>query len=253
VAKYNFFSQLSLLKRLVVFLLLPLLLLFTADVFANADPIPCADNHQAVNKTLHRIENEWPLRSSGDEVTQYIQKLGVHLAQLKGYANAFKWQFSVIRNISPNAFSIGDGYVFVTEGAINFAESESELVAILAHEIGHELAGHFCTPQTSNTIFDDVFKPKPDNHRIGVGSLTQVIDVAKEQQADRIALSIIQEGGYDPKAMLTFARRLTLDVSTHLIDPSRIQALEKAIADLPAQPAQSSNEFLAIKRIIASH
>ena len=254
--KHHFFLQLSLFKRRVVFLLVPLWLFFASEAFVSANPLSCADDHQAANTAFQRIENEWPLRSSGDEVTQYVQNLGVHLAQLKGYGHAFTWRFSVIRNLTPNAFSIGDGYVFVTEGAINFAESESELVAILAHEVGHELAGHFCTDQSSSafsTLFDDLFIPKSEQHRVGIGSLTQVIDVVKEQQADRIALSIIKAGGYDPMAMLSLARRLPSDGSTHLIDASRIQALEKAIANLPVQPVQSSVEFLAIKRLLASH
>jgi len=231
----------------------PFLLLFPAAVFADMHPLRCADNYQAAISVFQRIENEWPLRSSGDEVTQYVQNLGVRLAQLKGYGNAFPWRFSVVRNLAPNAFSIGSGYVFVTEGAINFAETESELAAILAHELGHELAGHFCTVQPSSAstgFLDNLFMPKPEQHRVGVGSLTQVVDAVKEQQADRIALSIIMAGGYNPAAMLSLAKRLPLNSATHLMDVSRIQALEKAIANLPAQPAQSSNEFLAIKRAL---
>jgi len=243
------------LKRHVVFLLVPFLLLFTTDVVADSYPLSCADDYQAANTVFQRIENEWPLRSSKDEITRYVQKLGVHLAQLKGYGNAFAWHFSVVRNLAPNAFSIGGGYIFVTEGAINFAETESELVAILGHEIGHELAGHFCIVQPPNvfsTLLDDVFMPKPEQYQVGVGSLTQVIDVGKEQQADRIALSIIKAGGYDPTAMLNLARRLPLNGTTHLIDASRIQVLEKAIVNLPVQATQSSNEFLAIKRVLVS-
>jgi len=249
------FFRLFTLKRHVVFLLVPFLLLFKPDVVADSYPLPCADDRQVANKVFQRIENEWPLRNNRDEVTQYIQNLGVHLAQLKGYGDAFSWHFSVVRNLAPNAFSIGGGYVFVTEGAISFAETESELVAILAHEIGHELAGHFCTSQTSDgfTMFlDDLFLPKPEQYRVGVGSLTQVIDVGKEQQADRIALSIIKTGGYDPIAMLNLARRLPLNGTTHLIDASRIKVLEKAIINLPVQATQSSNEFLIIKRALAS-
>jgi predicted Zn-dependent protease len=254
VDKLNLFSHLSLLKRHVIFLFLPLLLSSVPDVFADSSSLACTDDHQAAKKVSQRIENEWPLRSSGDEVTQYIQNLGVHLAQLKGYGNAFPWHFSVVRNLAPNAFSIGGGYVFVTEGAISFAETESELAAILAHEIGHELAGHFCVVQVPNvlvSLYDDLFRPKPEQHQIGVGSLTQVIDVDKEQQADRIALSIIKTGGYDPSAMIDLARRMPSNGNTHLIDASRIHVLEKALADLPAQPAKSSNEFLAIKRNLA--
>lgn len=255
VDKLCLFLQSSVLKRHVVFLLVPFLWLLTLEVFADSTPLSCVDDYQAANKTFQRIENEWPLRSNRDEISQYIQNLGVHLALLKGYGNALPWHFSVVRNLAPNAFSIGGGYVFVTEGAINFTETESELAAILAHEIGHELAGHFCTVQSSNVftgMFDDLFRSKSEQHRVGIGSLTQVIDVSKEQQADRIALSIIKAGGYDPTAMLDLAKRMPTNGTIHLIDASRIQALEKAIINLSAQPTQSSNEFLTIKRTLVS-
>ena len=233
------------------------LFLFFSSVYANDSSLPCTDNYEAASSTAQRIENEWPLRSSGDEITLYVQKLGVHLAQLKGYGDSFAWRFSVVRNLTPNAFSIGNGYVFITEGAINFAESESELAAILAHELGHELAGHFCkNPQTQrsfSTAFDDLFIPKKtEQRRVDIGSLTQVIDVKKELQADSIALSILKAGSYDISSMLKLAKRLPSDSRTHLIDAFRIQALGKIIAKLPVRPIQDSAEFTEIKRILST-
>ena len=248
MAKHCLFAKSSTFKRCLVFLLAPLLF-FTPRVFADNFQA-CIDDQQSVNSVFQRIQNEWPLYGSGEEVTQYVQNLGIHLARLIGYGNAFPWRFYVVRNLAPNAVSIGGGYVFITEGAISFAQTESELVAILAHEIGHEVAGHFCLTQKNepfDSFFDDLSTPSSQSHQVGIGSLTQVIDVVKEQQADHIALSIIKAGGYDPRAMLTLARRLPLDGSTHLIDLSRIQSLEQAIANLPIQPRQSSNEFFAIK------
>lgn len=235
------------------FLLMPLFI-FCSSVYAKNNTLPCTDNYEAAASTAQRIENEWPLRSSGDEITRYVQKLGVHLAQLKGYGDAFAWRFSVVRNLTPNAFSIGNGYVFVTEGAINFAESESELAAIIAHELGHELAGHFCKTPTQGsfpTVLDDLFIPKKnEQYRAGVGSLTQVIDVKKELQADRIALSIMKAGGYDIRSMLKLAKRLPSNSRTHLIDASRVQALEKIIPKFPVQSIQDSPDFTKIKRLL---
>ena len=136
---------------------------------------------------------------------------GVRLANFSVYGRNIPWRFSVVRNLAPNAFSIGGGYVFITDGAVNFVQNESEMAAILAHEIGHELAGHFCgasDPSNSGGLFDIFSTPETQQHKVGVGSMTLSIDPVKEQQADQIALSILQAGGYDPQAMLDVARRM---------------------------------------------
>lgn len=195
------------------------------------------------------------MRSSGDVVSQYVQKLGVRLAHSSVYGRNIPWQISVVRNMAPNAFSIGGGYVFITDGAVNFVQNESELAAILAHELGHQLAGHFCgTPDLSDSGgFFDVFPtPKIDERQVGIGSLTLAIDPIKEQEADQIALSILQASGYDPHAMLDVARRLPRGDAVHPIDSQRLQSLERLLAKIPQAKAVDSEDFQAIKRMLAN-
>lgn len=220
----------------------------------------CAGERERAQKMRQDILREWPLRSSADEATQYVQELGVRLA---GYAGGrgrvVPWRFALVRNLAPNAFSIGAGYVYVTEGAVTFANNESELAAILAHEIGHELAGHFCGAAGSagsGGFFDIFFSelpPPPQAHEVaGVGSLRQTIDPFKEQQADEIAVSILRVAGYDPNAMLEVARRLPAGGETHLLDPARIRSLERQLARFPPLGEQrDSAQFQEIKRLLA--
>ncbi len=132
----------------------------------------CLGELERSKDTRQRIDQEWPLRSSGDEATQYIQKLGVRLARYSTGGDTIPWRFFVVRNLSPNAFSIGAGTVYVTEGAITFARNESELAAIIAHELGHELAGHFCSQATYSgspgfSIFFLLRRPPPNSKKWG--------------------------------------------------------------------------------------
>lgn len=233
---------------------MPFLLAASPSVLSDDHFSPCDGEHQAADVSLQRIESEWPMRGSGDAVSQYVQKLGTRLAHFSVYERNIPWRFSVIRNLAPNAFSIGGGYVFITDGAVKFAQNESELAAILAHELGHELAGHFCgASELSDSVglFDIFSAPETQPHQVGIGSMTQVIDPVKEQQADQIALSILQASGYDPRAMLNVARRLPKGDTAHPVDSQRLQTLENLLARTPPMKAQDSEDFRTIKRTLA--
>lgn len=241
-------------KGKTAFFLVPLLLFWAAKAQAGFQPLSCLEERQHADSAFKRIENEWPLRGSADAVTQYVQKLGVRLAHVRTYGQYIPWQFFIVRNLAPNAYSIGGGYVFVTEGAISLAQNESELAAILAHEIGHELAGHFCENSAISDIgglFDIFSVPENQQYRAGIGSMTQIIDPVKEQQADRIALSILRAGGYDPRAMLEAARRLPMGNTGPPMDSHRLQSLESSLAKMPPVKVRDSDDFRTIKRILA--
>ncbi|MDD5033294.1 MAG: M48 family metallopeptidase [Methylococcaceae bacterium] len=208
----------------------------------------CPGEMENAGRMQQRILREWPLRSSSDPASRFIQQLGVFLAQYGD--EGIPWRFSLVRNLAPNAFSIGAGNVFVTEGAITFAQSESELAAIIAHELGHELAGHFCADSYSRGE-GDIFMPPSEHYEVGVGSIRQSIDPAKEQQADRIAVSLLQAAGYDPHAMLQVARRLPAGGEVHLHDPRRIHSLERLLAGYPpAGGLPDSLTFKEVRRVI---
>jgi len=226
-------------------------LLGAADAFGL-----CAGEMEKAIKVRQRIVREWPLRPSSDEVSQYVQNLAVRLAERYGAGGRLiPWRFTLVRNLAPNAFSIGAGNVFVNEGAVSFAQNEAELAAILAHELAHELAGHFCEESRSvfsGGLFDIFSSPDPRQYSSNVGSMVQIVDPVKERQADQIALAILQAAGYDPRAMLDVARRLPSGVAGHLPDASRIQALEQIMAPMPPIMAGSSADFFAAKRRLES-
>jgi predicted Zn-dependent protease len=207
-----------------------------------------------------RIAQEWPLRASSDEASRFAQNLGLRLASVSRGGGGIPWRFVLVRNLAPNAFSIGAGIIYLHEGALTFAQNEGELAAVMAHEMGHELAGHFCDRdygESEGGWFDIFSTPEPSAYArsAGVGSLRQSIDPNKELQADRIAVFILRDAGYDPRAMLDVARRLPRDSNgAHLLDPRRVQALDHLLATLPPSLVRQrdSEGFQMIKRSLLS-
>lgn len=242
-------------KRRVVSLLTPLwvLLCFTCNQ-AQAQVI-CTGEQERASALAQRIGQEWPLRSSNDQVSTYVRNLGQQLAQTVAEGQSLVWHFNVVRDRSANAFSIGNGHIYITEGAILFARNEAEIAAILAHEIGHQMAGHFCQPaQNRNTelfggFFDWLFEGRHNEvEEQPIGSLTQVIDISMEKNADQYAVNILKTAGYDPNAMLEVARRLPKQNGmAHLQDYRRIQALESLLKGTAPRLSQESPELKQIK------
>ncbi len=197
-------------------------------------------------KTGARIEAEWPLLGAGP-VTDFVRALGTRLGKAAGPA-PFEWSFVVFRNHRANAFAIGGGRIYVSDGAIETCRTEAELAAMLAHEMGHELAGHF----RRSGAEADPNEPQtpPGASHLRIGSVTQELDPAKEIEADRVSIRILQAAGYDPRATLDIAGRLSKEgtAGSAASDRERLAALGLLLRNLPAGGRTDTEEFQRLRR-----
>jgi len=239
------------------------LIAFSLGLAVSANPVEavglCEGESERARANAARIAQEWPLRSSGDALSRYAQSLVERLAR-SSRRDRVPWRVAMVHDRAPNAFAAGAGSLYVTDGALEFARTESELAAILAHEMGHQISGHFCQreqPGFFSWLFgrsDDTEETsRKDVREKDLGSISLVIDPVKEREADRQAVAILQEAGYDPHAMLEVARRLPSGGRpSHLQDPRRIQSLEASLAAVPSIEIAESLEFQAAKRDLAA-
>ena len=188
-----------------------------------------------------RIESEWPITGTGP-VADFVRRLGAELGRTAS-ARGRTWSFLLVRDRSPNAFSIGGGRLYVTEGTFLLCRNEGELAAIVAHEMGHQLAGHFQRPGARGT------------GDVALGSVRQRVDPGEEREADRISLRILEEAGYDPRAALSIAKRVaesSARASRHFGDTRRIAALEGLLVGAPTGGRTDSDAFRRLARDLAS-
>jgi predicted Zn-dependent protease len=215
----------------------------------------CAEERMNARLMASRIAHEWPLRDPKDSCSHYLQKLINNIARGSREASQVSWHSRVVRDYAPNAYSIGAGYIFVTEGAIRLCRTESELAGILAHEMGHELAGHFC-PEPSRG-WGGLFNPfgfgreAPPRRRSEIGSLTQEFDPEKEREADHVAVTLLNAAGFDTQAMLDVARRMTGSAS-RAREPERLDALKHLLSGSPPKNIPDSIEFFEIQKSLAN-
>jgi predicted Zn-dependent protease len=123
----------------------------------------------------------------------------------------FIYDIYILDSYSPNAFAMPGGTIFVTKGLLEIVQSESELVSIIAHELGHIEKGH---------CFDRV-KFELLAKKAGIDSIGQLADFIfsfvvqtaynknQEDEADEYAFQLILETEYDPSALGKAFQRLS--------------------------------------------
>jgi beta-barrel assembly-enhancing protease len=208
----------------------------------------CQAESRRASATLSRIFREWPLHPSGDPLDAAVKRLADDLAARSGESRSRRWRTHVVRDRNLNAFSIGDGHIFITEGMLGFVRNEGELAALLAHEFGHHLAGHFCSSRRRG-----LFGNKQDDAqaRKQVGSLTALVDPEREREADLHAVRILDSAGYDPRVAIELALRMARNGGSgaHFQYAHRIEALNELLATRPAQTTPSAPDSIDFENL----
>src|SRR5881227_2929035 len=73
-----------------------------------------------------------------DEPTNvYLQRVGESLVPRDLKLEHVVWKFRALRDPVPNAFALPNGSIYVTTGLLALVDNESEVAAVLAHELTH--------------------------------------------------------------------------------------------------------------------
>ncbi len=171
----------------------------------------------------------------GDLDQEYLDAL---MTDLKLFARKpFPYRAYVIgRSGSPNAMALPGGVILVTRGLLGALHSESELIAVLAHEIGHIERGH---------CFDTV-RFQLLSRKIGSNSLGKIADMAAqlllrhaysktvEDEADEYAYELLVSSKYDPTAIgKSFGSLLQYKKNAGISTPQHADLLRDYFASHP--------------------
>jgi Zn-dependent protease with chaperone function len=76
------------------------------------------------------------------ETIDHVQELFEAIKSENPEFAYFRIEFRASPAIGANAFAIPGGLVVITDGMVNIAESDAELISVLAHEVGHLAQRH---------------------------------------------------------------------------------------------------------------
>lgn len=85
-----------------------------------------------------------------ERASAYVRRIGLSLVPKELSLEKVSWNFRMLRDPQPNAFALPNGSIYVTTGLILLIENESQLAAILAHEMTHVMRRHTYVQNRSN-------------------------------------------------------------------------------------------------------
>ncbi len=200
-----------------------------------------------------------------EELLAYVREVGDKVAAVS-HRPDLEYHFSIIDSPDINAFALPGGYVYVNRGLLTFMNSEADLAAVLAHEIGHITARHAVQQQargalarTASTVGGIVAGVATGSGYVG----SQISEVASiwaqtglsgfgrehELEADSLGAEYLVKAGYDPQAVINvisvlknqedFTRRVTGSgggyhglFATHPRNDRRLQEAVASVAEL---------------------
>ena len=187
-------------EKLVVVLVLSLFMQGCVSVRPEVDISSISPADEAA---YGKLVNPFVLQRLGarvqDETVQaYLADVGTRLK-----TDNQNCTFTVVNDPAPAAFALPDGEIVVTRGLLYYLETEEELIVLLAHLVGHDLARHslqFTVAQQPTHGNTDLLTLQSEYAAAAVSSrlLTESFSAEQELLADRYAAEIMTASGFDP-------------------------------------------------------
>lgn len=174
---------------------------------------------------MHDIRAREPSYLDDPEIEGYLNHIGGRLAAVCSDPG-IGFTFFPINDPTINAFAMPGGYIGVHSGLILAAQSESELAAVLAHEIAHVTQRHIARQIQRESQMSMASMLIMGLALLAARSSTQVASAAVasaqasgiqaqlaysrefEREADRFGFETLQKAGFDVRAMSSFFQRL---------------------------------------------
>jgi beta-barrel assembly-enhancing protease len=219
------------------------------------------------NDRLQRVAKDVVLAINRKDIIQeYRKRYNAPRSGDKSRRVPFEWSFKVVDTTKEvNAFALAGGYVYVTKGLMDYAPSDHELAAVLAHECAHALYHHvdqmvkrqnkMSKAQILALIATIIAGAAGGGQAAAAASNivlgAQLVAIATltgysqelETEADYVGVMALSGTDYNPVAMMTFMQKLQRDeriksafdagiYRTHPYSNERVAAIKKQVESL---------------------
>lgn len=212
--------------------------------------IPVETEQALGDQVTHWLEKEEWVKASRlsqdirSEITQGFGRLIEDLPRKEDY----QLRFYASSILGPNAFALPGGILVVTDDMVNLCASTEEMLAVLAHEIGHVEERHVMKgilQQSAVAVIITAVTSDASTLSAAVAGLPMVLVRMKysrnfEAAADDFAFELLKQKGFSPAAFAALMERLdekqTIPapmkyLSSHPLSKERAQRARKAAGE----------------------
>ncbi|HXF46426.1 MAG TPA: M48 family metalloprotease [Burkholderiaceae bacterium] len=233
-------------------------------------------NERKLGEAIMRQALRDPSYLPDPDATEYLNKLGYQLVAASS-ARHMDFSFFVVRDPMLNAFALPGGFIGVHTGLVIAAQSESELAAVLAHEIGHVEQRHIARllaksretmPILIGALLLALLAARSNSSSAGdltqaailggqAAAIQQQLNFSREaeREADRVGFQILTGAGFDAGAMVSFFTRLQQGsriyesaapayLRTHPLTVERIGDMQNRLREKRTRQRADSLDFL---------
>lgn len=208
---------------------------------------------------------------------QYINSLGKRLAHFGRIKTPY---FFIVKSREINAFAGPGGYIGINSQLILTTSNESELAAVMAHEIAHVRLHHLYSsiehqkqmriPMLASLLASIALGAI--NPTVGMGAMMASMSGfsqaninftrSKEKEADRIGIAMLIKAGFNPHGMAAFFKKMqehtryfyTANVPailrSHPLDDDRIAEAQNRTHRLATKQYNESLDYTLFKELI---
>ncbi len=229
------------------------------------------------------VRKQYPIIQD-EKIQTYLTKLGDRLvaAAPAEFKNpAYEYSFTPVNVKEINAFALPGGPMFVNRGMFDAAESEAEVVGVMAHELSHVLLRHGTANaskaqnpwlqlgqlagQVGGAIVGGAAGSAiAQGSQFGLGTMLLRYSRDFEKQADLLGSQIMARAGYDPRALAHMFQTIEREanesggngtpqwMSSHPNPGNRTQYINKEADTLSVASAADMSGFEPIKASFSS-
>jgi predicted Zn-dependent protease len=194
------------------------------------------------------------VRNTGEKIAAAVESY-LKTNGMEYQISNLRWEFSLVKDSTVNAFCMPGGKVVFFEGIMPFAKTETGVAVVMGHEIAHAVARHSNERMSQQLlvvygaqITDILLNKKSEatrnviNTLYGLGATVGVMlpySRKHEFEADRLGMIFMAMAGYDPSEAILFWERMAAGksasavefMSTHPSDANRIQQMKVVLEE----------------------
>jgi len=243
-----------------------------------ADDLSPSNERRLGEQIMRQVRRDAAFLDDPDTI-EYLNALGYRLVAASP-ARHMDFEFFALRDPTLNAFALPGGFIGVHSGLLLGAANESELAAVLAHEIGHVDQRHIAR----------MIAKQREGSFIAIGALLLALLAARsgssssgdaaqaavmagqaaaiqqqlnfsreaEREADRIGFQTLVNAGFDPGGMASFFTRLQQGtrvyesaapeyLRTHPLTVERLSDIQNRAREAQVRPRPDSLDFQLVR------